>query len=83
MNNSKTKQQIQTEQQFLYTLAQIVETFPRYTIAQHLVHFLRRKGDLKEPYNWPDTLMLSKVEDYYDELKSELLATIDGEDYYE
>ncbi len=69
----KTKQQIRTEQQFLYTLAQIVESFPQYTIAQHLIHFLRKKGEAKETYFWSDEVVLQKLEFYYDELKQDLL----------
>lgn len=77
----KTKQQLQIEQQFLYTLAQIVESFPQYTIAQHIAHFLRKKHELKELYFWTDQLILQKIEGYYDELKNDLLINTDDEDY--
>ena len=69
----KTKQQVQIEQQFLFTLSKIVESFPQYTIAQHMVHFQRRKGEPKELYYWKDDILLQKIEEYYDELKSDLL----------
>lgn len=69
---NKTKQQIQIEQQFLYILAQIVESFPQYKISQHLIHFQRRKGDGKDMYFWSDEYTLKKLEDYYDELKNDL-----------
>lgn len=68
----KTKQQIQTEQQFLFTLSKIVESFPQYSIAQHMVHFQRRKGEGKELYEWKDDFFLQKIEEYYDELKGDL-----------
>ena len=48
----KTKSQLRVEQQFLYNLAQVIEAFPQYKIAQHLIHFLRRKGDLRDVYAW-------------------------------
>lgn len=68
----KTKQQIRVQQQFLYTLAQIVEIFPQYTITQHLIHFLRKKNEVKEAYFWADEVILQKLESYYDELKNDL-----------
>jgi hypothetical protein len=80
MSNVKTKKQIQVEQQVLYTLSQIIEIAPQYTIAQHLTHFLRTKGKEKEVYGWSDELILKKVEEYYDELKSDLLLPVEEED---
>lgn len=59
------------QQEILYNLVKIIESFPQYTVAQHLVHFLRTKGD-KEPYHWDDKHLLSKVEYYYNELLNEL-----------
>lgn len=76
----KSKHQIQIEQQFLFTLAKIVESFPQYTIAQHMVHFQRRKGENQELYYWKDDLLLQKIEEYYDELKGDLLITRKEED---
>jgi len=79
----KNKQQIQIEQQFLYTLAQIVESFPQYSIAQHLTHFMRRKGEAIEVYFWKDEFILTKIEEYYDELKGSLSTRhSNNEDYY-
>lgn len=74
MSNIKRdhKSKIQTQQQFIYTLANAIEMYPQYTIAQHLLHFLRKKNEPKEPYSWEDELLLKKVEDYYDELNSDL-----------
>lgn len=76
----KTKKQIQTEQQVIYNLSQIVELAPQYTIAQHITHFLRRKGEPKEVYFWSDELVLKKIEEYYDELKIDLLINREEED---
>lgn len=79
---TKTKQQIRTEQQFLYTLAQIIEIFPQYTIAQHLSHFMRTKGlESKDVYFWQDETILRKLESYYDELKSDLLDQTEEDEY--
>lgn len=68
----KTKQQLRIEQQFLYTLAKIIEAFPQYTISQHLVHFLRKKNEAKEAYYWSSEKILQKIESYYDELINDL-----------
>lgn len=78
--NIKTKQQVQVEQQILYNLSQIVEVFPQYTLAQHMAHFLRRKNEKKESYEWSDELLLKKIEAYHDELKRDLLLPIEEED---
>ena len=75
----RTKQEIQLEQQMLYLLSQIFESFPQYTQAQHLVHILRKKGDLKDVYFWDSQTLLSKIESYYDELKTDLVN--EKEDY--
>lgn len=81
---TKTKQQIRIEQQFLYTLAQIIEIFPQYTIAQHLSHFMRSKGvETKSVYFWNDETILRKLEAYYDELKNDLLNQELNEDEYD
>ena len=77
----KTKAQVQVEQQLLYNLAQVVEAFPQYTMAQHLCHFLRKKGELKDVYFWPDDMLLNKLEAYYDELKNDLLLQPENEEY--
>lgn len=74
--NTRTKAQIQIEQQFLYNLAQIIEAFPQYKIAEHLGHFLRKKGEKQEFYYWSNDLILQKLEEYYTELK-ETLITLD------
>lgn len=76
----KTKHQVQVEQQILYNLAQIVEAFPQYTVSQHLLHILRRKNEDKEAYFWSEELLLSKVEDYYEELKVELINQPEDEE---
>lgn len=68
----KTKQRIQIEQQFLYILSKIVETFPQYKLSQHMAHIFRRKTENAFPYFWDDELSLRKIEAYYDELVSDL-----------
>lgn len=68
----KTKYDIRIEQQFLHNLNRIVETFPQYTLSQHLIHFLRTKGDKSDVYFWSNEKTLSKIEEYYDELIYEL-----------
>lgn len=71
---SKNKKDLQTEKQILYLLSQISEMFPQYTFAQHLVHILRTKGFRKDPYEWGDVSLLKVIEQYYDELQSDLLS---------
>lgn len=68
----KDKSRVALEQQFLYILSKVMETFPQYTIAQHLQHIFRRKTEVQEPYFWNDTLSLRRIEEYYDELAVEL-----------
>ena len=70
----RTKYDIRIEQQFMYTLNKCVETFPQYTISQHLLHFLRKKTESNAAYNWSNEKTLSKVEEYYDELINELAS---------
>ena len=59
------------EQEILYNLVKITEQFPQYTMSQHLLHFLRTKGDA-DPYHWDNTKLLVKIQEYYDELTNEL-----------
>lgn len=73
-NNFSEKKRNQSKEQILYNIVQILETFPQYNISQHLIHILRRKGDPIEPYFWTDEELLKKLEHYYDELTSELIA---------
>lgn len=74
--NIKSKQAIRIEQQFLHTFSKIIEDFPQYTISQHLIHFLRKKNEIKEAYYWSEELLLKKIENYYDELKNDLINTL-------
>lgn len=68
----KEKGRVAIEQQFLYILSKVVETFPQYSMSQHLLHVFRRKTEPQEPYWWNDTLSLRRIEEYYDELVKEL-----------
>lgn len=77
----KTKQELQVEQQVLYNLSQVTEAFPQYTIAQHIWHFLRTKGEAPEPYKWTNEFLLNRLEAYYDELKSDLLVNTENDEY--
>ena len=70
----KTKQEIAIQQQFLHILVQIIELFPQYTVTQHIVHFTRKKGEQKESYYWSEELALQKIQEYYDELCTNLLT---------
>ncbi len=69
----KSKSEIQVEQQIFYNMAQITEAFPQYNIVQHICHFMRRKGETKDVYFWAPELLLKKIEEYYDELKTDLV----------
>ena len=67
----KTREQVKIEQLVLYNLVQLNDLFPQYSISQHLWHLLRSKGD-EQPYYWDNNKLLSKVEQYLDELHTEL-----------
>lgn len=72
----KSKERIQAEQQIFHLLINIVEQYPQYTFSQHLCHLLRKQGGKVNTYFWSDELLLKKVEDYYDELTSDLANNI-------
>lgn len=73
------KHSMQVKQLIFHNLMQIVELFPQYTVAQHLYHIMRKKGDTQDVYYWKDEKMLKKFEDYKDELETEL-ATLSIEE---
>jgi len=68
-----SNKQIQTKSQIFHNFAEIVELFPQYTIAQHMVHILRPQTGC---YGWSDTELLRKFEKYRDELENELVDNI-------
>lgn len=70
--NIKTKYDIRLEQQFMYNFNKVIETFPQYTIAQHMAHLMRKKTDDRQSYYWTNEKALSTIEAYYDELLNEL-----------
>ena len=69
------KKKKQIEEQIFYNLMQIVKDFPQYTVSEHLLHVLRRKGDVEEAYFWSDEKLLKRFESYRDELDNELNPT--------
>lgn len=71
------KQKIQIKQQIFHNFVEIVELFPQYTIAQHMVHVLRPQTGC---YQWTDDELLRKFEKYRDELENELVDNINKED---
>lgn len=76
LESKKDKKRIQTEQQIFHILVNVVELCPQYTLAQHFCHVLRTKGVKQEAYFWTDEELLKVFEDYYDEIKSDLLIII-------
>lgn len=62
---------VKEQSEIMYNLVKIAEAFPQYSVSQHMVHFLRSKGD-NDPYFWDDKHLLSKIEEYYNELLNEL-----------
>lgn len=76
MSKPIDKRKRQIEEQIFYNLMQIVQTFPQYTLTQHMVHVLRRKGDAQEAYEWDIEKLLKKFENYLDELNSELSSQV-------
>jgi hypothetical protein len=73
MNN---KQKIQTKQQIFHRFVEIVELFPQYTIAQHMVHVMRPHTGC---YQWSDEELLKKFEKYSDELHNELADKVEAD----
>lgn len=70
---SNNKKQLQIKQQIFHHLVEIVELFPQYTTAQHLIHIMRpRTGS----YQWTEEELLKKFEKYRDELENELVDEI-------
>jgi hypothetical protein len=76
----KNKRDLQIEQQIIYNLVQILESFPQYTLSQHLWHTLRSKGTEKEPYFWDNLTLLSKIEAYNNELNTELVYDTESDE---
>lgn len=72
MDNSTEKKRIQTREQIMYNIVQVLQNFPQYTVPQHFLHVLRKKNDPLEPYFWSEEEFLKKWEHYYDELLNEL-----------
>jgi len=70
-----------TEEQVFYNFMQVVQSYQQYTIAQHLAHILRKKKDSEESYYWDNDKLLKKIEDYKDELDSELSILDKASDY--
>ena len=78
--DKKTKQTVQEEQQVLYIFREVIEAFPQYSLSQHLCHILRKKNEKNQSYDWNNTLLLKKFEEYYDELKNELSLEYQNKD---
>ena len=76
----KSKETIKIEQQILYNLVQITDMFPQYTLSQHITHIMRTKGKNPDPYFWDNLTLLSVIEDYLDELHTDL-ATKEEDNY--
>lgn len=74
----KNNEIVQQEKRALHTLIKIIESFPQYTITQHMCHIMRTKGDGSTLYEWDTEKFLKSTEKYYDELLNELV--IDGEE---
>lgn len=70
MNN---KLKAQTKQQIFHHFIEIVELFPQYSIAQHIVHVMRPQTGC---YQWTDEDLLKKFENYRDELESDLVDNV-------
>lgn len=64
-----SKQEAQIKQQIFHHFMEIIELFPQYTVAQHLVHIMRPRS---EAYKFTSEQLLKKFENYRDELENEL-----------
>lgn len=68
-----SKKDIQIKQQIFHHFVEIVELFPQYSIAQHIVHVMRPHTGC---YQWNDDELLKKFEKYRDELENEVVRDI-------
>jgi hypothetical protein len=68
-----SNKQIQIKSQIIHNFVEVIELFPQYTLAQHMVHILRPQTGC---YQWSDAELLKKVEKYRDELENELVENI-------
>lgn len=64
---------IQTKQQIFHNFVEIIELFPQYSIAQHIIHAMRPQTG---SYQWSNEELLKKFEKYRDELESDLVDTV-------
>lgn len=76
----KNKTDLQIEQQVIYNLVKIIESFPQYSLSQHLWHMLRSKGTEGDPYFWDNATLLAKIESYNNELNTELVYDTESDE---
>lgn len=67
----------QIKQQIFHHFVEILELFPQYTIAQHIVHIMRPQSNA---YNFTNEQLLKKFEEYRDELENDLVDKISEDD---
>ena len=70
--DSADKKDLQAKEQIFHNFVTILEEFPQYKVSQHLIHILRKKSEITEPYFWSNDLLLKKFEQYLDELRTEI-----------
>lgn len=68
------KKNAQVIQQVFHNLSEIIELYPKYSVAQHLSAILRRKSETGKQFHlWDNDELLKKVEQHKDELEGEEL----------
>lgn len=76
--SSHRREQLLRQAHFFKELADIfllMEGQPvNFTMAQHLLHILRKKGNLTDPYQWDDDQLIRKISAYNRELKDQYLG---------
>ena len=75
------KEDMQVRQQFFHRFMEIVDSYPKYPIAQHMAAFLRRKSaEVPEFFHWSNKDLLNRLEQYKQELEGEEIINETSED---
>lgn len=71
------RKRMQTSQQIIHNLLEIIELYPQYTISQHIATISRRKDvKAKELIHWTDAELLKRIEQHKQELEGDDLMNI-------
>lgn len=79
--NGPSRKRMQTAQQILHNLLDIIELHPQYSIPQHLCSILRRKNaEGPEFFFWSDEELLKRIEQHKEELHGDEFMNLNIEE---